>query len=151
MSNMYKLYTKVLSNMLVSHCELTNAISFNQAGTKRGMQGSKEQFLINKSILKTKGTVKTLWLDIKKAFDSVNQEKLLDMLLEIKAPNPVINFFKIARRKWVTKIIHEGKSIGETRIQRGLLQDDSLSPILFINSLKKEDIPAVPIRLDEGT
>lgn len=60
----------------------------------------------------------------------------LDMLLEIKAPTPVITFFEIARKRWLTKINHKGENIGETRIERGLIHGNSISPILFVIAIE---------------
>ena len=50
----------------------------NQLGTIRRIQGAKEQALINIAINKEhKNNLKTSWIDVKKAFDTVDHDYLL--------------------------------------------------------------------------
>lgn len=47
MSNLYKMTTKVVTNILTLETEARNLITENQLGTKRRVQGAKEQALVN--------------------------------------------------------------------------------------------------------
>ena len=77
----YKIYTSCLSIFLTNHCNQNNIRTSEQAaGTKR-VQGFVEQLLFNKAVMsevkKKRQNTFTVWLNYKKAFDSVPHEWLL--------------------------------------------------------------------------
>ena len=49
-----------------------------------------------------------------------------------KISHEVINFIKQTMKTWRVELIAGGRSIAETKIQRGIFQRDALSPLLFI-------------------
>ena len=75
---MYKIYTSFLNTFLSDHCYKNQIISPEQAAGKKGVWGCTEQLLINKAIMtevrKKRRNLFTIWLDYKKAFDSVLHE-----------------------------------------------------------------------------
>ena len=44
----------------------------------------------------------------------------------------IINFIEITMKNWRVELTAGGKSLAETKIQRGIFQGDALSPLLFI-------------------
>ena len=92
---MYELYTSCINVFLSDHLLRNNIIIPEQAGGKQGVFGTTEQFLINKSILndtrKHRQNLITVWLDIKKAFDSVPHSWLIQALKLAQVPQKVVN------------------------------------------------------------
>ncbi|KAI5170096.1 hypothetical protein PAEPH01_1241 [Pancytospora epiphaga] len=59
----------------------------NQLGTVAGVQGAKEQALLNTSINREhKNLLKTTWFDVKKALDSVDHTYLMKCLKRLELP-----------------------------------------------------------------
>ena len=49
-----------------------------------------------------------------------------------KISHETINFIKNIMKNWRVELSAGGKSLAETKIQRGIIQGDALSPLLFI-------------------
>nr|XP_027195135.1 uncharacterized protein LOC113789754 [Dermatophagoides pteronyssinus] len=78
LSNIYKLISKVATQLLTEFAEVNEIISNNQLGTKRRCQGAKLQALINKVINSSNDhKLCTSWIDIQKAYDSVPHSYML--------------------------------------------------------------------------
>ena len=75
------------------------------------------------------------WNDVRKTYDSVFQEFVIEMLNFIKAPKWIISWLKEAMRTWWTILqVKEGKQFElsrEIEIDFGIFQGDFLSPTLF--------------------
>ena len=133
MSNLYKLLTKMLTEELTQYVEANSIISINQMGTIRRAQGSKEQALFNRAINQQHDNkLYTAWIDVQKAFDSVDHKYLCALIEHLKLPTRPKRFITTAIRNWKLNLFHEGKPLGTTKLQKGILQGDSLSPLLFV-------------------
>ena len=133
MSNLYKLTTKCVTQVMQQAVEHRNLLSENQLGTVRMVQGAKEQSMINRSIHKAAGNkLKTSWIDVKKAFDSVQHEYLVECIEKLNFSPWIINFLKNTIKQWNISIQLNNEVILEKKIERGILQGDSLSPLLFV-------------------
>ena len=90
----YKLYTSCLNIFLQNHCEVNEIITSEPAGGKRRVWGCTEQLLINKSILseirRKKRNLLTVWLDYRKAFDSVPHDWIIKALQLAKVPKNLV-------------------------------------------------------------
>ena len=128
-------------------------------GTIRRTRGAKEQTLFNKAINGLHlHKLKTAWLDVAKAFDSVNHEYLLSVLINFGIPNEITKFIEHAMRNWSIDLNHSGKYIGQARIEKGILQGDSLSPLLFVLCMEpisrlanNNNVPKIEINLTDKT
>ena len=69
-NTMYKVYTAILAEFIMEHCEENNIITKEQAAGKRGSWGCTDQLLINKMIYdevtSNRRNLVTVWLDYKK-------------------------------------------------------------------------------------
>ena len=78
---MYKIYTSCINMFLTDHVLHNNIITNEQAGGKKDTWGTTEQLLINKSTLievkSSRRNLVTVWLDYRKAFDSIPHSSLL--------------------------------------------------------------------------
>ena len=61
----------------------------------------------------------------------VSQSWILHCLKMYKISYEVINFIEQTMKTWRVDLIAGGRSIAETKIQRGIFQGDALSPLLF--------------------
>ena len=92
-----------------------------------------------------------MWIDYKKAYDSVPHSWLIEILNLYKIDKHTKNFIKLLMPKWRTKIHlpHTSGCITSDFITflRGIFQGDSLSPLLFClalapirNILRRNDV-----------
>ena len=109
MSNLYKLTTKCVTEVMTMEVESRSLLSENQLGTVRKVQGAKEQALLNISINKEHGNeLKTMWIDVKKAFDSVKHDYLIECIERLNFPVWIVNFLKSTISKWSLDIRTDG-------------------------------------------
>ena len=140
---MYKLYTSCINSFLSDHLLWNNIITPEQAGGKQGVWGTTEQLLINKSILndarKHHRNLTTVWLDYRKAFDSVPHSWLIQALKLAKVPQNVVNAIETLTNRWYTILTINNRDESMTteiiKFLKGIFQGDSLSVLLFIISL----------------
>ena len=133
MSNLYKLTTKCVTKVMQAIVENRDLLAENQLGTVRMVQGAKEQALLNLAINKEYGNrLKTAWIDVKKAFDSVDHIYLIKCLEKYSFPPWILEFLKSIISKWKLSIRSGSEEILEKSVERGILQGDSLSPLLFV-------------------
>jgi hypothetical protein len=75
--------------------------------------------------------VHQLFIDFKKAYDSVKREVLYNILLEFGIPKKLVRLIKKCLNERYGKV-HVGKLLSDRfPIQNGLKQGDALSPLLF--------------------
>ena len=92
------------------------------------VQGAKEQAMINIAINKALGNnLKTTWIDVKKAFDSVDHSYLIECIEKLNFPPWIYPFLKSTIERWKIDIKLNNKTILEKHIKRGILQGDSLA------------------------
>ena len=139
---MMKTYTGTLALLLDEHLNENNIIAPEQAGAKKGMWGCTDQLLINRVVTNevTKGrrNVNMIWLDHKKAYDSVPHAWIIEALKLAKVPDNIIGAIQHLIRKWQTELniptVNGNIRIGEILYKKGVFQGDYLSVILFILS-----------------
>ena len=140
----YKIYTALIAEFIMDHCESNNNIvTEEQAAEKRNSWGCTDQLLINKMIYKevkeNRRNLTTVWLDYKKAFDSVPHSWIVESLKLARVPDKIINAIAVLMTKWKTKmqIYGENKNLENDEIEynRGIIQGDTLSLILFVLSV----------------
>ena len=65
----------------------------------------------------------------------VPQSWILHCLKMYKISHEVINFIEQTMKIWRVDLTAGGRSIAETKVQRGIFQGDTLSPLLFITAM----------------
>jgi hypothetical protein len=135
---MYKTLTEIIARRISVHLEEHNLLPAEQKGCHSGSKGCKDQLLISKAILedckKRRNNLNMAWIGYQKAFDSVQQSWIEKSIELIRVNNKIVKFCKISMEKWSTK--HQLKTNQElmnqdSKINRGIFQGDSLSPLLF--------------------
>ena len=107
-----------------------------QKGCRNGSQGTKDQLLVDKAILKNSRrrltNLSTAWIDYKKACDMVPHSWILKCLEMVGAAKKMISIVSNSMVNWKTVLTSGGMTLGKVDIRRGVFQGDSLSPLLFI-------------------
>jgi len=109
-----------------------------QKGCFRQSRGTKDQLLINKLVMcdaKRKKNLCMVWIDFRKAFDSVPHDWIIKCLQLYGVNSQIQQFLFHSMRLWHTILTVNGDIYGEVPIRCGIFQGDSLSPLLFILAL----------------
>ena len=62
------------------------------------------------------------WIDYKKAYDMVPQRWIINCLKKYKVSHKIINSSKKIMKNWRVELTAGGKTLAETKIQRGIFQ-----------------------------
>ena len=100
---------------------LANKLWIVPSGAERMLQCSKTRW---KNLAMT-------WINNKKANDMVLQSWIINCLKMYKISGEVINFIEKTMKTWRVELTAGGKSLAETKIQRG----DELSSLLFTTAM----------------
>jgi hypothetical protein len=77
------------------------------------------------------GSVRHLFIDFKKAYDSVRKEVLYNILIEFGKPRKLVGLIKMCLNETYSRVCI-GKNLSDKfTVQNGLKQGDALSPLLF--------------------
>ena len=140
---MMKTYTGTLAKLIEEHLIENSIVYSEQAGAKKGLWGCTDQLLINRVVTdeakKGRRNLSMIWLDYKKAYDSVPHAWIIEALRLAKIPGTIIAAVQHLISKWSTELnipTSDGNvRIGDIVYNKGVLQGDYLSVILFILSL----------------
>lgn len=131
-----KIFTKILCSRLVKWTIAHNILSETQNGFRAGRSCSDNVFVLQSAIhchlrLK-KGNIYALFVDLRRAFDTVSHEllwqKLFDLGVSTKFIRVLIQLYKNA--SFVLKLNDEISK--DFNVTEGVLQGENLSPLLFI-------------------
>ena len=131
---------KILSSQIKEkiYYSLTSRRLFpdEQKGGLKGSRGTAELLYIDQHILNESKTrrknLAMAWIDFEKAYDMVPQCWIIQCLKMYKVSHEVINFFEKTMKTWKVELTAGGRSLAETKIQRGIFQGDALSHLQFI-------------------
>jgi retron-type reverse transcriptase len=125
-----------LSNILLSRLipSADEIIADHQCGFRRN-RSTTDQISYIRQILEKKweytGTEHQLFIDFKKAYDSIRREALYNILIEFGMPRKLVVIIKMCLNETYSKV-REGKNLSDKfTIENGLKQGDALSPLLF--------------------
>lgn len=156
-----KLFTSLLQRRLSDYLENKELLSFNQGGFRSGYRTTDHIFilktLINKYLDNHKKKLYFCFVDFKKAFDSVNRNKLFQ---KIERKGIGGNFLNIIKDMYFNTLYSckFGDTYSEPFLANlGVKQGDSLSPTLFnifvddIDSVFDDQSKTNPVRLHNHT
>ena len=139
LNTLYKAITSVIDELLKEHEATHQLMQIDQKGCKQGSMGCIDHLLMDKAILEdaqfNRKNITCVWVDVKKAFDSVSH-KWLELCLEHHGlPIKLTAFVKNIIKKWEITLevtTKDGKDkIGPIPLHRGILQGDSFCVRLF--------------------
>jgi hypothetical protein len=77
------------------------------------------------------GTVHDIFIDFKKAYDSVRREELYDILIEFGIPRKLVGLIQMCLNETYSTMRVGKYQSDKFLVQNGLKQADALSPLLF--------------------
>lgn len=125
--SIYKLISKCLSQKILDYYNSNNILAEEQMGDKKGCGGAKKILTIDSIVMK-KADFWGVYLDYKKALDSVSHGGVLKILEIYQIDEKFQNFLKFSMSQWTTRL-ENSKSL--IHVERGLFQGDPLSVVLF--------------------
>ena len=141
-----KILEKIIKEQLAQYLEANNILCQCQYGFRSGKNISNALFNLNKdlndSLSKNKKNL-LIFLDIAKAFDSIDRRKLLQKLKLIGVTDNALNWFQsyLSNRQQFVEILNvKGNNCS---IEYGVVQGSTLGPLLFliyVNNLSKVNI-----------
>ena len=72
------------------------------------------------------------WIDYKKVYDIVPHSWIVECLEMFGIANNIKEFLNDSMQSWRTELTSCGRVLGRIKINRGIFQGDSLSPLLFV-------------------
>ncbi|CAH2105270.1 unnamed protein product [Euphydryas editha] len=136
----YKILTGCISELIYQHVAEHNILSEQQKGCRKFSQGCKEQLTLDAIVLnhayKKKKDIHSMFIDYRKAFDSIPHTWLLKVLQIYKINPIIISFLQVSMQNWQTKLkINQSLTTEPIHIKRGIFQGDALSPLWFCLAL----------------
>ena len=129
----------MLAEKMYSHLERENVLPSEQKGCRKGSRQTKDQLLIDKTVLrdckKRHTNLAMAWIDYKKAYDMVPHSWISECLEMFGIANNVQDFLNNSMKSWKLELNASEKTLGEVDIRRGIFQGDSLSQLLFVLSM----------------
>ena len=113
-------------------------MSEEQKGGRGKSRGTQDQLLIDKAIIKNckrrKSNLNMTWVNIRKTNDMVSHSWMIKSIQLVGAAKNIVNLPKESLENWKTNLICSNTDLGAVKINRGIFQGDSLSPVLFVVS-----------------
>ena len=110
-----------------------------QKGGKTGSRGTKDQLLIDKTVLKDckkrQTNLSMTWIDYRKAYDLVPHCWVNESMEMFGIPENLRTFLQKNMQQWRLSLTANGEDLGEVNVKRGIFQGDRLSPLLFVLSM----------------
>ena len=132
---MGKLLTGVIAEEMYDYLEQEKLLSEEQKGCRRVSRGTKDQLLIDKTVLKDHTNLSMVWIDYKKAYDFVPHGCINECMELFGTADNVRNFLEKSIEQWKLSLTSNGGGLGVVDVKRGMFQGDNLSPLLFALSM----------------
>ena len=135
LSSLSKILEKIVANSLVNHLEINNLLYANQYGFLRGCSTlhniTKLTYKISQDLNEKKFVI-GIFIDLKKAFDTVSHDILLSKLKKLGISGTPLKWFTsfLSNRTQFTEI--RGCKSNELAIDISVLQGSILGPFLFL-------------------
>ena len=129
-----KLLEKIVQKRLAAHLDRYNILNDGQFGFRSERSTQKAIFKLLYDIhgsLNIRDTTGLLFLDISKAFDSLDHKILVDKLHKINLENNSLRWFKSYLDR-VQVVRHNGITSSQCKFRYGIPQGSCLGPTLFI-------------------
>ena len=133
---MWKLLTGVMADPIYAHLDQEKLLPEEQ---KECRKGSNDLLYIDRAVIKVvKSRNKNLimaWINYKKAYDMFSQSWIIECLDLFGVAENIKSLLVNSMEKWKVMLYSGNSELGEVEIKRGIFQEDSLSPLVFVLAL----------------
>ncbi len=132
-SNIGKLFTKLIAARLEQDVELRRILGLIQHGFRKGMQSTDALYILNRILGKhgQRDGLYMAFLDIRKAYDRVNRQKLWDRMKELGYGGKLLRILQALYKDLSAVVTLDDITSDTVRMSQGLKQGCCLSPLLF--------------------
>ena len=134
MESPYRCFEKVYA-----HLQENNLLLLEQKGCRKLSQGIKDHLAIDKAVLfncnRRHTNLCMAWIDFKKAFDMVPHSWIIEVLGMLNITENLRTLQTASLELWQTTLVANNQQLGTVKINRGIFQGDSSSPLLFVMAL----------------
>ena len=134
-NTIYKLWTSMLTDCLTTYAEAYDILSNSQEGFRKKRNTIRQlQNMVN-ALSDAKLTNKDIFLtniDFSLAFNTISHDKLLQIMFDLGFPLEVIYVVRNLYSHATTRIKINAGYTEDIMIERGTIQGDTLSPLLFL-------------------
>ena len=136
---MWKLLTGVIAEKMYDYLEQEKLLPEEQKICRQGSRGTKDQLLIDKTVLKDckkrHTNLSMTWIDYKKVYDSVPHSWINEGMELFGIAENMRNFLENSIEQWKLSLTSNGEDFVEVDVKRGIFQGDSLSSLFFVLSV----------------
>ena len=120
---MWKLLTGVIAEEMYNYLEPEKILPEEQKECKRGSHGTKDQLLIDKTVLKDCRKRHTnlymAWIDYRKAYDLVPHSWVNDCMEMFGIAENLRTFLQKGMQQWRLLLTANGEGLGEVNVKKG--------------------------------
>ena len=134
-NTLYKLWTRCITTVLYTYAEQHHILSYSQAGFRRQHRTTQLLQLLTLALEDARATNQDIYLlmvDFTCAFNTINQEKLIQIMVDLGFTRDAADNVKELYTNASTCFLTPGGRTDPVPVERGTLQGDSLSPFLFL-------------------
>jgi hypothetical protein len=132
---MWKVFSGILASKIMKQVNCNNILYQEQKGARPGARGTKDQLAIDRTITKDckkrHTNLSMVWIDYRKAFDSVPHSWILKCLKLYRINDKIQAIIRHSMSLCKTTLTCYNKDVCNIRIRRGIFQGDALYPLLF--------------------
>ena len=136
---MWKLLTGVIAEEMYNYLEREKILPEEQKGCRRESRGTKDQLLIDKTVLKDcrkrHNNLSMAWIDYRKAYDLVPHSWVNECMEMFGIAENLRTFLQKSMQQRRLSLTANGEDLGEVNVKRRIFQGDSLSPLMFVLSM----------------
>ena len=133
---MWKLLTGIISEGMSCFIENENKLPGEQKSCRRKNRGTKDQLLIDKTILKDckkrRASLVMARMDYRKGYDFVPHSWILECLDMLGVAENVRSFLEKSMKKRKLLLNSNGLDLYQADVNRDIFQGDNLSPLIFV-------------------
>jgi len=146
----YKVFSNCVSSKLKEKSE--EIIGDYQGGFRPGKSTTDQIFVLRQifqKIWEFDKEIYILFIDFRKAYDSIHRNSLINIMREFNFPQKLIKLVEISIMETFIKVKLGSSQTEPILVKSGLRQGDSMSPVLF-NIVLEKVIRAMNVGPDEG-
>ena len=137
---MWKLLTGVIAEEMYNYLEREKILPEEQKGCKRGSRGTKDQLLIDKTVLKDckkrHTNLSMAWINYRKAYDLIPHNWVNDCMKMFRIAENLRTFLQKSMQQRSLSLTANSEDLGKVNVKGGIFQGDmSMIPLSLI--LKK--------------